>query len=104
MLLWLFHIGNLQYTIPPKNLFFKKKTSTDLESELRVAINIIFKMASDKEYNADLAAVCSEEKKFILRALQYCQDDASSRKGWWYDIFARFFFFVRSFFFYRVVH
>ena len=52
-----------------------------------------FKMASDKEYNADLAAVCSEEKKFILRALQYCQDDASSRKGWWYDIFARCFFF-----------
>ena len=54
-------------------------------------------MASDKEYKADLAAVCSEEKKFILRALQYCQDDASSRKGWWYDIFARCFFFARSF-------
>ena len=52
-----------------------------------------FKMASDKEYNADLAAVCSEEKKFILRALQYCQDDASRRKGGWYDLFARCFFF-----------
>lgn len=28
--------------------------------------------------------MCAEEKKYILRALQYCQDDASSRKGWWY--------------------
>ena len=50
-------------------------------------------MSTDKEYNADLAAVCNEEKKFILRALQYCQDDASSRKGWWYVVSAHFFFF-----------
>ena len=36
------------------------------------------------EYNPELAALCAEEKKYILRALQYCQDDASSNKGWWY--------------------
>ena len=36
------------------------------------------------EYNEELAEVCREEKKYILRALQYCQDDASTKKGWWY--------------------
>jgi hypothetical protein len=56
-------------------------------------------MASDKEYNADLAAVCSEEKKFILRALQYCQDDASSRKGWWYVIVVESLYSLLDFFF-----
>eukprot|EP00940_MAST-03C_sp_MAST-3C-sp2_P003408 g3408.t1 len=40
--------------------------------------------AQGYEYNAQLAAACQEEKKYILRALQYCQDDASTKKGWWY--------------------
>jgi hypothetical protein len=41
-------------------------------------------MADD--FSPELAALCADEKKFILRALQYCQDDATpaAKKGWYY--------------------